>query len=44
MDALILYLPPTLRLAHQQYEQLAIANPDLRIEMTTDGEIAPTLP
>ncbi len=39
MDALILYLPPTLRLTHQQYEQLAIANPDLRIEMTTDGEI-----
>ncbi|WP_088890715.1 Uma2 family endonuclease [Leptolyngbya ohadii] len=39
MDALILHLPPTLRLSHEQYEQLAVANPNLRIEMTASGEI-----
>lgn len=39
MDALILVLPPTLRLTPAEYEQLAVANPDLRIEMTASGEI-----
>lgn len=39
MDALILRLPPALRLTPAQYEQLAVANPDLRIEMTASGEI-----
>ncbi|WP_250125823.1 Uma2 family endonuclease [Chroococcidiopsis sp. CCMEE 29] len=39
MNALILNLPPILKLTDEQFEQLAAANRDLRLELTALGEL-----
>ncbi len=39
MNALILNLPPILKLTDEQFEQLAAANRDLRLELTAEGEL-----
>ncbi len=39
MNGLILNLPPVLRLTDEQFEQLAAANSDLRLELTGKGEL-----
>lgn len=39
MTALTLDLRPVIRLSHDQFEQIALANPDLRLELTADGEL-----
>ena len=39
MTPLILDLRPVIRLTHEQFEQIAIANRDLRLELTADGEL-----
>ena len=39
MTQLILDLRPVIRLTHEQFEQLAIANRDLRLELTAAGEL-----
>jgi Uma2 family endonuclease len=39
MTQLILDLRPVVRLTHEQFEQLAIANRDLRLELTANGEL-----
>ncbi|WP_414584652.1 Uma2 family endonuclease [Scytonema sp. PCC 10023] len=40
MNPLILDLRPVIRLTHEQFEQIALANPDLRIELSADGELS----
>ena len=37
--ALTLNLPPVLKLTDEQFEQLAIANRDIRLELTAEGEL-----
>lgn len=39
MSALTLQLPPVLKLTDEQFEQLAAANRDLRLELTAKGEL-----
>ncbi|MGP1383806.1 MAG: Uma2 family endonuclease [Thainema sp.] len=39
MTLLTLDLRPILHLTHEQFEQIALANPDVRIELTADGEL-----
>jgi Uma2 family endonuclease len=39
MTALLLDLRPVIRLSHEQFEQIALANQDLRLELTADGEL-----
>jgi Uma2 family endonuclease len=39
MTALTLDLRPVIRLTHEQFEQIALANRDLRLELTADGEL-----
>lgn len=39
MTTLTLDLRPVIRLSHAQFEQIALANPDLRLELTADGEL-----
>lgn len=39
MSALTLQLPPRLKLTDDEFEQLAAANPDLRLELTVSGEL-----
>jgi Uma2 family endonuclease len=39
MSALTLQLPPVLKLTNEQFEQLAAANRDLRLELTAKGEL-----
>lgn len=39
MTALTLDLRPVIRLSHEQFEQIALANPDLRLELTAAGEL-----
>jgi Uma2 family endonuclease len=39
MTQLILDLRPVIQLTHEQFEQLAIANRDLRLELTAAGEL-----
>ncbi|MBE9159774.1 Uma2 family endonuclease [Nodosilinea sp. LEGE 06152] len=39
MTALTLDLSPVIRLTHEQFEQLALANRDLRLELTAAGEL-----
>ncbi len=39
MTALTLDLRPVIRLTHQQFEQIALANQDLRLELTAAGEL-----
>ncbi len=39
MTALTLDLSPVIRLTHEQFEQLALANRDLRLELTATGEL-----
>jgi Uma2 family endonuclease len=39
MTALTLDLRPVIRLSHDQFEQIALANPDLCLELTADGEL-----
>ncbi|OKH56691.1 Uma2 family endonuclease [Scytonema sp. HK-05] len=40
MNPLTLDLRPVIRLTHEQFEQIALANPDLRIELSADGELS----
>jgi Uma2 family endonuclease len=40
MNPLTLDLRPVIRLTHEQFEQIALANPDLRIELSGDGELS----
>jgi Uma2 family endonuclease len=39
MGALILNLPPALKLTDEQFEKLALANRDIRLELTAQGEL-----
>jgi len=39
MDALTLNLRPVIELTDEQFEQLAVANRDLRLERTATGEL-----
>jgi Uma2 family endonuclease len=39
MTTLTLDLRPVIRLSHAQFEQIALANPDLCLELTADGEL-----
>ena len=39
MNSLTLNLPPVLKLTDEQFEQLAAFNSDLRLELTTKGEL-----
>ncbi|NES84986.1 MAG: Uma2 family endonuclease, partial [Moorea sp. SIO2B7] len=39
MNPLTLDLRPLLRLTHREFEQIAAANRDLRLELTADGEL-----
>lgn len=39
MSALILQLPPVLKLTDEQFAQLAAANQDLQLELTAKGEL-----
>lgn len=39
MNSLTLNLPPVLKLTDEQFEQLAAANSDLRLELTARGEL-----
>jgi Uma2 family endonuclease len=39
MSALTLQFPPVLKLTNEQFEQLAAANRDLRLELTAKGEL-----
>lgn len=39
MNAVTIDLRPVIRLTHEQFEQIAIANRDLRLELTADGEL-----
>ena len=39
MTTLTLDLRSVIRLSHAQFEQIALANPDLRLELTADGEL-----
>lgn len=39
MNSLTLNLPPVLKLTDEQFEQLAAVNSDLRLELTTKGEL-----
>ena len=39
MSTLTLNLPPVLKLTDEQFTQLAAANQDLRLELTTNGEL-----
>lgn len=39
MNALTLNLPPTLKFTDKEFEQLAVANRDLRLELTAKGEL-----
>jgi len=39
MSALTLQLPPVLKLSDEEFEQLAAANQDLRLELTAQGEL-----
>lgn len=40
MNPLTLDLRPVIRLTHEQFEQIALANPDLRIELSANGELS----
>jgi Uma2 family endonuclease len=40
MNPLTLDLRPVIRLTHEQFEQIALANADLRIELSADGELS----
>jgi Uma2 family endonuclease len=40
MNPLTLDLRPVIRLTHEQFEQIALGNPDLRIELSADGELS----
>lgn len=45
MNTVPVTIPPTLRLTDEQFERLVAANPDLRMELTAEGELivmAPT--
>lgn len=39
MNSLTLNLPPILKLSDEQFEQLAVVNHDLRLELTANGEL-----
>ena len=39
MNPLTLDLRPVLRLTHREFEKIAVANRDLRLELTADGEL-----
>jgi Uma2 family endonuclease len=44
MTALTLDLRPVIRLTHEQFEQIALANRDLRLELTAAGELVLMFP